>query len=558
VSTPRVSPVRTEASAPHASEEQRAFLQERATLFARASGLLAGGFYLALNLCATLNPQADARDWYRAPYSVVLLAVSALSGATWLALRRGPRSARLLEAGEAGFILTLCLLMALILVGSPSVQRPELSVINGLDLILVLRAVFMPSTARRTATIGCLAILPAVVCAYTLHLHEASQPFLLPPVMYASIALIFALLGVATATLTSRVIFGLRKTAMAALRLGQYTLEEKIGEGGMGVVYLARHALLRRPTAIKLLHPTTSGTLGLLRFEREVQLTSGLSHPSTVAIYDYGHTPNGVFYYAMEYIDGVTLEELGVRYGPQPPGRVIHILRQMCGALHEAHLKGLIHRDVKPANAILCERGEVGDVVKVLDFGLAKELRARPLGAFEGKLDGARSPGETQAGVVSGTPQYMAPEAIQSPADVDARTDLYALGCVGYFLLTGTDVFPGASVTDVCGQHLSDSPEPPSERLRDIAPTSSGAPNDLERAILQCLEKDPARRPPDARAFAEMLAACASAGDWTEAKAREWWNAHRAAPRPRAPSDTAGFAPTLAVAVGTPSRDANA
>jgi eukaryotic-like serine/threonine-protein kinase len=559
VSTPRVSPVRPLSSTPQASEEQRAFLQERAALFARASGLLAGAFYLALNATATLNPRAVARDWYCASYSVVLLAIAALSGATWLALRRWPRSARMLKAGEAAFVLALCFLMALILLGSPSVQRPELSVINGLDLILVLRAVFMPSTAGRTAAIGCLAILPAVACAYVLHLHETPEPFLLPPVMYASVVLIWGLLGVTTATLTSRVIYGLRKTAMAALRLGQYTLEKKIGEGGMGVVFLARHALLRRPTAIKLLHAATSGTLGQLRFEREVQLTSGLSHPSTVAIYDYGHTPNGVFYYAMEYIDGVTLEELGLRYGPQPPGRVIHILRQMCGALHEAHQKGLIHRDVKPANAILCERGEVGDIVKVLDFGLAKELGARsPQGLDEGgELNGVRSPGETQAGVVSGTPQYMAPEAIRSPAEVDARTDLYALGCVGYFLLTGTEVFPGSSVTDVCSHHLVDAPEPPSERLRDIAPESMTAPNDLERAILQCLEKEPARRPPDARAFAEVLAACASAGDWTEGKSREWWKAHRASPRARAPlTDGAGFAPTLAVEIGSRSRDA--
>jgi serine/threonine-protein kinase len=518
--------------------------------------LLAGGFYLALNICASLNPRAEARDWYRAPYSVVLLVVGALSSVAWLTLRRAPRSARFLETGEAVFVLALSVLMALILVGSPSVQRPELSVVNGLDLVLVLRAVFMPSTARRTAVIGCLAVLPAVACAYALHLHEAPQDFLLPPVMYASIALIFALLGVVTATLTSRVIYGLRKTAMAAQRLGQYTLEEKIGEGGMGVVYRARHALLRRPTAIKLLHANTSGTLGLLRFEREVQLTSGLTHPSTVAIYDYGHTPGGVFYYAMEYVDGLTLDDLGTRYGPQPPGRVIHILRQMCGALHEAHRKGLIHRDVKPANAILCERGDVGDVVKVLDFGLAKELRTRPQGSDMGELDGARSPGETQAGVVSGTPQYMAPEAIQSPADVDARTDLYALGCVGYFLLTGTDVFPGTTVSDVCGQHLSDAPDPPSERLRDIAPSSAPVSSDLERAILQCLEKDPARRPPDARAFADLLAACASAGDWTEVNAREWWDAHRAVPRPRPPSEAVSLAPTLAVEIGTRSRDA--
>ena len=215
------------------------------------------------------------------------------------------------------------------------------------------------------------------------------------------------------------------KASIEARELGQYTLDQKIGSGAMGVVYRAHHGMLQRPTAVKLLELDKTSDRTIARFEREVQLTSQLNHPNTIAIYDYGRTPEGIFYYAMEYLDGLDLQTLVDRCGAQPEGRVIHILRQICGSLNEAHGIGLIHRDIKPANIILCQRGGEHDVVKVLDFGLVKAV------------DEERQIKLTATGVMLGTPLYMSPEAIQRPEAVDGRNDLYAVGAVGYFMITG-------------------------------------------------------------------------------------------------------------------------
>ena len=247
----------------------------------------------------------------------------------------------------------------------------------------------------------------------------------------------------------------------------------------MGAVYRARHAMLRRPTAVKLLPPERAGGHDVHRFEREVQATALLSHPNTVAIYDYGRTPDGIFYYAMEYLEGIDLEALVTGFGPQPPGRVVHLLGQVAGALGEAHAAGLVHRDVKPGNVILCQRGGAPDVAKVVDFGLVRELA------------GAGPRTETALDVVKGTPLYLSPEAITRPDRVDARSDLYAVGALAYFLLTGRHPFEGATVVEVCSHHLHTLPEPPS------ASSAAPCPADLEALVLACLEKTAGKAAPD-------------------------------------------------------------
>jgi tRNA A-37 threonylcarbamoyl transferase component Bud32 len=288
-------------------------------------------------------------------------------------------------------------------------------------------------------------------------------------------------------------------------RLGQYQLQEKIAAGGNGTVYRARHALLRRPTAIKLMNPDFSrDEAARRRFEHEVQITSELTHPNTIAVYDYGHTPDGTMYYVMEYLNGRTLDQVLRVSGPQPPGRVIHILAQMAGSLAEAHLKGLIHRDVKPSNAMLCERGGVYDVIKVVDFGLVTEFSAT----------GAQ---RHERGLLIGTPLYMAPEIIADPGRASPASDIYALGAVGYFLLTGRNVFEGENAAEICAKHLDEAPEPPSQRA------GVPVPADLEAIILRCLEKDPGARPASAAEVRDALLGCKDAGTWSHEDAQQWW-----------------------------------
>jgi len=296
----------------------------------------------------------------------------------------------------------------------------------------------------------------------------------------------------------------LQLAALSAKQLGQYTLEEKIGAGGMGTVYRARHRFLRRPTAVKLLDVEKMSDLAIGRFEREVQLTSQLTHPNTIAIYDYGHTDEGLFYYVMELLEGVNLDELISDCGPQPEGRVASILQQVCGSLAEAHAAGMIHRDIKPANIYLTIRGGVYDYVKVLDFGLAKDV------------SGAAAANVTAAPSLTGTPLYLAPETIENPEIATPRSDVYAIGAVGYFLLTGTTVFRGHSIIDILSAHVKQTPETPSQRLnRAVEPN-------LEALIMRCLAKNPQERPADAHALLEELATCDTPA-WRWSDARDWW-----------------------------------
>ena len=313
-------------------------------------------------------------------------------------------------------------------------------------------------------------------------------------------------------------------------QLGNYTLEDQIGEGGMGIVYRARHCMLKRPAAIKLLHSMKLGPDSLARFESEVQLTCQLTSPHTVAVYDYGVTSEGLFYYAMEYLDGINLGHLIQDYGPQTPGRVIHILQQACSSLAEAHATGLIHRDLKPDNMMLCCRGGIPDMLKVLDFGLARVISSHP----------ERDPFSIG---ISGTPLYMAPEAITSPQSIDAHSDLYSIGAAAYFLLTGLPVFDGETVSEILRQHISADPESPSERLGITIDA------DLEAIVMQCLAKNPADRPKSAQELSRMLGRCGAAKSWGSEEAADWWVRREAFMQTNAPTSPGALEPTRMIGV---------
>lgn len=288
-------------------------------------------------------------------------------------------------------------------------------------------------------------------------------------------------------------------------QLGDYILEQQIGKGGMGLVFRARHCMLKRQAAIKVVQPQKLSSRSLSNFESEVQLTCQLTNPHTIAVYDYGVTSEGLLYYAMEYLDGINLGELVKNYGPLPAGRVIHLLKQVCSSLAEAHAAGLIHRDLKPENLMVCCRGGIPDTLKVLDFGLAQVV------SVHSERD------QIPVGL-SGTPLYMPPEVITAPQTIEARSDLYSLGAVAYFLLTGSPVFSTKKLGELLRMQVSTTPQPPSCRL--------GTPvdADLEHIVLQCLAKDPASRPKNAQELSRMLGECTAGKAWSNQDAAQWWS----------------------------------
>jgi hypothetical protein len=290
-------------------------------------------------------------------------------------------------------------------------------------------------------------------------------------------------------------------------RLGQYALEEKIGEGGMGEVYRARHALLQRPTAVKLLKRDVMTEEMVARFEREVRLTSRLKHPNTIEVYDFGRSPEGLFYYAMEYLEGVSLADLLADHGALPVARVVHVLMHACLSLEEAHDVGLVHRDVKPANIMLCVRGLDRDVVKVLDFGLVRETSGEDV-----RL--------TRHQEVPGTPLYIAPERLRDPSAADPRVDIYSLGVVAYGMLTGRELFGGESSTQVVYHAIST----PAPRAREHAP--GPLPAALDELVARCLAKDPAARPASVSEMIGVLREVAVAHPWSRDDAARWWREH--------------------------------
>lgn len=287
-------------------------------------------------------------------------------------------------------------------------------------------------------------------------------------------------------------------------RLGQYDLGELIGRGGMGSVYRGTHDVLKREVAVKVLEGEDVNVQSVTRFEREVRLTAGLRHPNTIAIYDYGRTVDDTFFYVMEYIDGITIQDLVDDFGRQPPQRVIYILLQICGSLAEAHEQGLVHRDIKPANILLTARAGLYDMIKVLDFGLVKEIERETMEL-------------TQSDAITGTPMYMSPESVRDATTADERSDLYSIGAVGYTLLTGLPTFVGEATVDICLKQLNEDPIRPSERI------GVPLPEDLQNILMSCLRKDPDERPRTVQDFADGLRECGDAFGWSAADAYRWW-----------------------------------
>lgn len=375
-------------------------------------------------------------------------------------------------------------------------------------VVILIYGIFVPNTWKRGAAamipIACLPfVIPAILSWWSPDLSRIlAEEKLVAPIPIPFFAALVGVYG-------THIINSARREAFKSRQFGQYRLLEKLGSGGMGEVYKAEHVLLKRPCAMKLIKPENEADkTATLKFEKEVKATAKLTHWNTIEIYDYGHTEDGTFYYVMELLPGLSLDELVARHGPLPPGRVVHLLRQVCGALNEAHSVGLIHRDIKPANIFVAQRGGVFDVAKLLDFGLVKERTAVSADASDSGY-----------GTFSGTPQYMSPEQASAYEDVDGRADLYALGAVAYFLLTGKPPFSGENVVGLIAAHA----------MQQVAPPSSiidGIPEDLEQVVMRCLAKKPSDRFEDANSLAKALAACKCATQWTDQDAATWWREH--------------------------------
>lgn len=515
----RVPVALVRGSGPVAESDLYRFLRRRLRVVCT---MLAGLFVAMVGLSLLFSLTAfhpdlavDLGQWIRRFWKLVLLTILMCASAALL-WRRPPRTVgglRVVELVVIGALATYMLELNslpyawdfLVEAGQQPSPRGRLAyrmcyttmVALQWFFILTIYGTFIPNTWRRCAAVV------AVLAAGPLVLFIVKGMWLSPldPSVFRigllQIGFFVSLASVVAVVACSRIEI-LRRQAGEARKLGQYTLKEKLGEGGMGEVYLAQHVLLRRPCALKLIRPERDGDQkNLRRFEREVQATAALTHPNTVQVYDYGHTEDGTFYYVMEYLPGLTLEALVKQAGPLPPARAIHFLRQVCGALAEAHAAGLIHRDIKPGNVMICDRGGTRDVAKLLDFGLVLPPAA----------DG-QSEKLTQDGTVAGTPAYLSPEQAGGEEAVDVRSDIYSVGALAYFMLTGRPPFAGRTGMRLIAAHLYETPEPLSRLRPDV-------PADLEAVILRCLAKAANARYPDAESLHAALSSCAAAGQWT-------------------------------------------
>jgi serine/threonine-protein kinase len=393
---------------------------------------------------------------------------------------------------------------------APTPQTLDLS---WMTVVILVFSIVTPTTPRTMLIVSLTAASMDPLGVWLAHLRGVPVPSPLSTLVLCLPNYVCAVV----ATLPAHVLQGLGRKLREAQQMGSYQLVELLGHGGMGEVWRARHRLLARSAAIKLVRPELLGAsdaadarLVLRRFEREAQATAALSSPHTIDLFDYGMTDEGTFYYVMELLVGRDLESLVREFGPLPADRAMFILRQICHSLADAHARSLVHRDIKPANIYVCRMGLEYDFVKVLDFGLVKSS--------------ARGHSEHTAMTIehttTGTPAYMAPEIILGDTDVDRRADVYSVGCVAYYLLTGRLVFEADTTMKMLMQHVHAQPVPPSER------SELPVPRDLEALVMSCLAKNPQDRPQDAEALFRLACGCSACGGWNNDQARTWWEQH--------------------------------
>ena len=488
------------------------FAEETAQLL--LSRLRAASLILALTLAVALGGALFLSDWSFIALRAVVLAIMT-SAALVLRSRHtfSLHRLRLLELAIFGALVTQISAMLwstlnrfaevndfVTAIGGENVYLAEFSV------VILIYGMLMPNTWRRAAAI----LFPIACVPYAIIYVSQSRSEHVSAALesdHFGLALPLPFISALAAVYGTSIINSVRREAFRARQFGQYRLKELIGRGGMGDVYRAEHLLLKRPCAIKLIKERTADPTALALFETEVQSTAKLTHWNAVAIFDYGHTDDGVFYYVMEYLDGLNLEELVERFGPIPAARAVHLLQQICRALREAHSLGLVHRDLKPANIFAAKVGGTYDVGKLLDFGLVRPGRGDSFGRQQC----------VQGGRFGGSPLYMPPEQIEEFHQVDGRGDIYALGAVAYFLLTGRPPFQAANAIEVLLAHANEAVVPPSQ----LAPT---IPGDLESIVLRCLEKRPELRFQDIESLEHALSDCGCADDWTDHDAAHWWH----------------------------------
>lgn len=504
-------------------------------LFEQARGrlrLLAGFFFCAFlfDVLVFVGVMAVVhslpRDAFRAVgVQAVSFASALMSGVVWWAAKHPRISASRIHTVGLVYEVVLCFICATITDFQYFRDTGLIPMLTWVPAIVIMFPLIMPGPPRRmliaAIVSGAMSPLGLLLLDVTGKVEVKNGDAYVPAAISSGFAVVFAYMG-------ARVIHGLGREVARARALGSYQLEERLGEGGMGEVWRATHRLLARPAAIKLIRPSLTGNASTgvseearKRFEREAQVIASLRSPHTVDLFDFGVSEDGAFYYAMELLDGLDADALVRRFGPVPAERAVHLLRQVCHSLTEAESRGLVHRDVKPSNVFVCRYGEDHDFVKVLDFGIVK-TRQDPT-----------SPGQalTRETVIHGTPAFMAPEQALGGDQLDGRADIYAVGCVAYWLLTGELVFTADTPSALLMKHIKIPASPPSSR------TEMPIPAALDRIVLMCLTKDPADRPQSAKELSRLLSEVECAGDWSEERSREWWEKHRPASVTRAASD---------------------